>query len=103
MSIVAPLLTGHAVCYENNLECHLRFINLEFILPSKSPMAPSSILRESELAAFSRIEVTPNLWHAWLGHAGGDFVKRLDSITTGVGSCSGELGICKACIIGKHL
>ena len=79
------------------------FVDLEFMMLMPLAASLMSSPTMAEITAFTCIEVMLSVWHARLGNAGGDFIKRLDSIALGVTPCKGELDICEACIIGKHL
>lgn len=64
VSIVAPFPSGRGVCYEGALDNCLTFISLEFLHPQPASSG-------DELAAFSKVSLTPDIWHACMGHAGG--------------------------------
>ncbi|KAG1875365.1 hypothetical protein C8R48DRAFT_592492, partial [Suillus tomentosus] len=53
---------------------------------------------------FARVALTWDLWHARLGHIGGEAVKRVPLIATGVHvDKDAPLCCCEPCIIAKHL
>lgn len=78
---------------------NLFFIDLKFIRPDESPPA----LHTRELSAFARSPLSLDLWHARMGHPGGDAVKRLKHTATGVTfETSAPLQRCEPCIMAKH-
>ena len=77
--------------------CH---IDLQFIHPSK---LVSYTLRVKEISAVVKPVAMLDLWHAWMGHLGGDLVKRLPLITMGMNiNHSTPLLQYEACIMAKH-
>jgi hypothetical protein len=77
--------------------CH---VNLCFLHPS---VLASSVSLMTEISAVARVPVTLDLWHARMGHPGGEIVKRLPVVATGVQIDSSKpLSQCEACIIAKH-
>lgn len=80
----------------------LVFMDLEFILPPAADAAPP-IKPPTEISAFARVTPTLDIWHARIGHVGGDAVKRLPRIAKGVIIDSSlPLSRCESCIMGKH-
>ena len=82
------------------LQNNLCFLDLELLRFD----TPLPLLQEPEpLAAFTRIAVTPDLWHACLGHIGGEAAWHgacfADGITV---KASAPLSVCESCIVGKH-
>ena len=92
-----PAPSGRRVCYERTLEGKLAFLDIELLMPP-----PSLHMEPGESSAFARVELTPELWHARLGHAGGEIARRLHSSAAGVTMSPGEAYTCEACIVGKH-
>ena len=83
------------------LQNSLCFLDLELLRFD----APLPLLQEpAPLTAFARVAVTPDLWHARLGHVGGEAARHgacfADGITV---TASTPLSVCKSCIVGKHL
>ena len=83
-----------------SLQNNLCFLDLELLCFD----APLPLLQELEpLAAFARIAITPDLWHAHLGHVGGEAAQHgarfADGITV---TASAPLSVCESCIVGKH-
>ena len=77
--------------------CH---VDLRFIHPSE---LVSCTLRVKEISAMARPGATLDLWHARMGHPGGDLVKHLPLIATGVNiDHSTPFSQCEACIMAKH-
>jgi len=60
---------------------NLCYVNLEF-LPAPKHAAPTIMHSPSDLTAFTHIAPTLDLWHACLGHIGGESIKRLPHFTT---------------------
>jgi hypothetical protein len=54
------------------------------------------------MATFARVRLSPDVWHARLGHAGGEVPRRLSHTATGVEDNIGPLSVCEPCILGKH-
>lgn len=76
----------------------LVFLDLRFVHPEQ---ATPSLLQE--LSAFAHVPVTWDLWHARMGHPGGDAVKRLPLIAKGINISSPmPLQCCESCIVAKH-
>ena len=75
-------------------------VALEFI----PPQAESPCLFPSpELAAFAHVPITLDLWHARMGHPGGQSVRRLPTFASGVTlDPSQSLSRCESCVMGKH-
>jgi hypothetical protein len=74
----------------------LVFLDLRFIPPS----TPSPLL---ELSAFAKTPLSWDLWHARLGHPGGEAVKCLPLFTEGTKvDKSIPLHTCEPCIMAKH-
>ena len=74
-------------------------VDLRFIRPGESVLYTSP----SEIAAFAHVTLTWDLWHACLGHIGGEAVKRAPLIATGVQvDKDAPLQRCEPCIIAKH-
>ena len=77
--------------------CH---VDLQFI---HSNELVSRTLRVKEISAVARPGTTLDLWHARMGHPGGDLMKCLPLVMTGVHiDHSAPLSQCKACIMPKH-
>jgi hypothetical protein len=75
---------------------NLMFLDLRFILPS----TPSPHI---EISAFAKVPLSWDLWHARLGHPGGEAVKRLPHFATGAKvDASYPLHTCEPCIVAKH-
>lgn len=83
-----------------SLQNNLCFLDLEFIHFD----APLPILQTpTPLAAFARVAVTHDLWHARLGHVGGEAARHAARFADGVGvTSSAPLSVCESCIVGKH-
>jgi hypothetical protein len=78
---------------------NLFFVDLKFIRPNATVSSPNS----RELTAFAHLPLSWDLWHARMGHPGGDTVKRLPHFATGVKvTTSISLQKCEACILDKH-
>jgi hypothetical protein len=74
-------------------------VELRFIRPGETSFYSSP----SEISAFARVPLTWDLWHARLGHIGGEAVKRVPLIATGVEVDKNvPLRRCEPCIIAKH-
>ena len=82
------------------LQNNLCFLDLELLRFD----APLPLLQEPEpLTAFARIAVTPDLWHAHLGHIGGEAARHGAHFADGITfMASTPLSVCKSCIVGKH-
>jgi hypothetical protein len=79
---------------------NLFFVDLKFVRPDQASSIP---IMPTEITAFACVPLTWDLWHARMGHPGGDIVKRLPSIATGVVVDSkAPLQCCEACIMAKH-
>lgn len=79
---------------------NLFFLELKFILPSSHGPAPSPL---NEMCAFARVPMSFDLWHARLGHVGGEAVRRLPLFAKGVKlTTQAPLSKCEACIMAKH-
>ena len=77
--------------------CH---VDLRFIHPtelaSRTPFG-------REISAIAKSGATLDLWHARMGHPGGDYVKHLPLVATGVTIDRAKpLSQCEACIMAKH-
>lgn len=80
---------------------NLFFVDVKFIRPTE-PSSHSSTLPH-EISSFAHTPLSWNLWHARMGHPGGDSIKRISSAATGVKVDSSEpLHKCESCIIAKH-
>jgi hypothetical protein len=78
---------------------NLFFIDLRFI-HTNAQAAPSPL---NEMSAFAQVPLSWDLWHARLGHVGGDAVKRLPLFAKGVKvSTQTPLRKCEPCIVAKH-
>jgi hypothetical protein len=78
----------------------LFYVDLEFIPPSAEQ---HSFVPGAELSAFVHVPLTFDLWHARMGHIGGESVCRLPQIAHGVSVTSSVApSRCESCIIGKH-
>jgi hypothetical protein len=79
---------------------NLFFVDLEFLRPTE-PTSPTSL--SSPLCAFMQAPMSLDLWHARLGHVGGEAVRRLPLFAMGASLTSSEpLSRCESCILGKH-
>lgn len=80
---------------------NLFIIDLEFLRPpTSSSHSPSP---GAEFTAFVQAPMTLDLWHARLGHIGGEAVRRLPLFATGATLTSSmPLSRCESCILGKH-
>ncbi|KAG2055891.1 hypothetical protein BDR06DRAFT_881152 [Suillus hirtellus] len=80
---------------------NLFFIDLRFIHPN-SP-APSPHHAPHEISAFAHVPLSLDLWHACLGHPGGDMIKHLSPAATGSTiESTAPLQQCELCVITKH-
>lgn len=84
---------------------NLCYVNLEFLPAPQS--CPSVMLTlppsPPDLSAFTHVTPTLDLWHARLGHIGGEAVHRLPLFATGATVSPGSaLSKCESCIMGKH-
>lgn len=78
------------------MQGNLVFLDLLFIPPSE----PSPHL---EISAFAKVPLSWDLWHARLGHPGGEAVKRLPHFASGTKvDTSHALRTCEPCIMAKH-
>lgn len=80
---------------------NLFFVDLEFVRPP----AVSSLTTQPHLkfSAFAQTPMSLDLWHARLGHVGGEAVRWLPLFATGaLLSSSAPLSRCESCILGKH-
>ena len=79
-------------------------LNIEFIKPPPSSSSvPTSIDSTDEVACFTRVPVTMDLWHHRLGHIGEAATRQLVKSTVGVAFSPGDtLSQCEPCIMGKH-
>lgn len=82
------------------LQNNLCFLDLEFLHFDE----PLPILQTpTPLTAFAHVTITHDLWHACLGHVGGDAARRAAHFMDGVVVASSlPLSVCKSCIVGKH-
>lgn len=79
----------------------LCFVDLEFLYPP--PAASLQSVAAPDLTAFAHVPLTLDLWHARMGHPGGNAVRRLPLFTKGASITSPEpLSKCESCILGKH-
>ena len=77
--------------------CH---VELRFILPSE---LFSPALAVQEISAVVESAATLDLWHARMGHPGGESVKRLPLVAMGMNiDRSKPLSQCEVCIMAKH-
>ena len=77
--------------------CH---VDLSFIHPNE---LISCTPRVKEVSAVARPGTTLDLWHAQMGHPGGNLIKHLPLVATGVNiDRSTPLSRCEACIVAKH-
>jgi len=75
-------------------------VNLRFIRPDNRPQLP---IAPTEISAFACVPLTWDLWHARLGHIGGEAVKRAHLIGTGFKvEANAPLRRCEPCIVAKH-
>jgi hypothetical protein len=76
----------------------LFYVDLEFIPPHQ----PTSLVQE--VSVFTHAPLTYDIWHAHMGHTGGESMCRLPHIAKGFSLDSNEpLSRCKSCIISKQL
>ena len=82
------------------LQNNLCFLDLEFLRFDE----PLPILwMPTPLTAFARITITHDLWHAHLGHVGGNAARRAARFADGVVITSSvPLSVCESCVVGKH-
>jgi len=82
------------------LQNNLCFLDIEFLsVDTPLPLLKSPV----PLSAFTRISPTSDLWHARLGHVGGDAATHVDRFANGADvDSSSPLSVCELCIIGKH-
>jgi hypothetical protein len=74
-------------------------LDVRFIPPSRLSTVPTT----GEISAFVEKPLTWDVWHARLGHPGGDSVKRLPLVATGIKVDKDiPLQRCEACIMAKH-
>jgi hypothetical protein len=101
-TICSPDSSGNFICMVGPMMNRLFFADLEFERPQA--LSPEVGLSETspESASFACVQLTRNLWHARLGHAGGDAVNELPLVGTGVVMVSSVLDRCEPCIIAKH-
>ncbi|KAJ3494865.1 hypothetical protein NLJ89_g10721 [Agrocybe chaxingu] len=77
-------------------------IDVEFLRPP-TPVSDGIPKPMPDVACFSSVAVTLDLWHHRLGHAGEGATRSLLKSTTGVSfSPTDALSKCEPCIIGKH-
>ena len=80
----------------------LCFVDLDFLLPP-GPAASLSLSSPVDLTAFAHVPLTLDVWHARLGHPGGNAVRRLPLFAKGGSiTSSSPLSRCESCILGKH-
>ncbi|KAG6328143.1 hypothetical protein ID866_10946 [Astraeus odoratus] len=78
---------------------NLCFLPLKFI-PFDAPL-PLTI--SPWVSAFAQVPLTHDLWHARIGHVGGEAAKHLPGIADGVTTTSTlPLSVCESCIVAKH-
>lgn len=78
----------------------LFYVNLKFIPPQE--LLPL-VSEPSEVSTFAQVPLTYDLWHAHMGHIGGESVCCLSHTAHSFSLDSNEaMSHCKSCIIGKH-
>lgn len=87
---------------EESLGCidmkgQLCFLDIEFVRP---PVNEST--GTSNFTAFTPSSLTWDLWHARLGHAGGDITKLLSAAKGVQVASSTSQTRCESCIVAKH-
>jgi len=82
------------------LQNNLCFLDVEFLsFDTPLPLLKSPV----PLSAFARVSPTSDLWHARLGHVGGEAATHVDRFADGADvDSSSPLSVCELCIIGKH-
>jgi hypothetical protein len=101
-TIRSPDSSGNFICMVGPMMNRLFFADLEFKRPQALSLEVGLSEASPESASFARVQLTRNLWHARLGHAGGDAVNELPLVGTGVVVVSSVLDRCEPCIIAKH-
>jgi hypothetical protein len=85
---------------------NLCYVNLEFLpAPSTQNSIDVASIPSSphEISAFTHVTPSLDLWHARLGHIGGEAVHRLPLFASGAAvSSKTTLSKCESCIMGKH-
>lgn len=87
---------------------NLCYLNIHFLHPDKLSSGPKihreiTVLVNRETAAFTNIFVSWDVWHAQMGHLGGESIKCLPLVATRVVvETNKSLGQCEACIMSKH-
>jgi hypothetical protein len=89
------------------LSGNLCYLNIRFLRPDELNVTPVykeiCALTSTDITTFTCTPVTWDLWHACMGHPGGESVKRLPYVATGVSiDTKKPLGRCEACIVAKH-
>ena len=78
---------------------NLRQLDMCFIPPARLSAAPVT----TEITAFVEQPLTWDTWHTRLGHPGGNSVKCLPIVATGVKvDKDTPLQCCEACVVAKH-
>ena len=82
------------------LQNNLCFLDIEFLHFD----TPLLLLRSPvPLSAFACISPTSDLWHACLGHVGGNAATHVARFADGADvTSSSPLSVCESCIVGKH-
>lgn len=90
------------------LSGNLFYLQVRFLHPSEL-INRMTVYKEicthanTEMSAYTKTPITWDLWHARMGHPGGDAVKRLLLSATGVSIESNKpLSRCEACIVAKY-
>jgi hypothetical protein len=79
---------------------NLFFLDLKFLTPDTLSIRTKS---PQEISAFAHVPLSWDLWHARMGHPGGDAVRRLPMFASGVKvNISTPLQCCEPCIMAKH-
>ncbi|KAG1806167.1 uncharacterized protein BJ212DRAFT_1282769 [Suillus subaureus] len=82
---------------------NLFFVDLKFIHPNTTSLNCAH-QPPHEISAFVHLPLLLDLWHARMGHPGGDAIKHLGRIATGIKlDTTAPLQCCKPCIMAKHL
>ena len=96
LAAISPISALGSILLQNNL-CFLDFEFLHFNEPLPILQVPVPII------TFARVAVTHDLWHARLGHVGGEAACHVACFANGVEVTSSDpLSVCKSCIVGKH-
>ena len=81
------------------LQNNLCFLDVDFLhFDTPLPLLRSPV----PLSAFARVSPTSDLWHARLGHVGGNAATHVARFADGAVVDPSPLSICKSCIVGKH-